>query len=43
MTPPGAIQLYQSLVGHYKTGLRENRMTGLNTLVCWYVVNYLNT
>ena len=34
MVPPGAIQLYPSLAGHYKTGLRANRMTGLDALVC---------
>jgi hypothetical protein len=34
MTPPGTIQLYPSLAGHYKTDLRANRLTGLNALVC---------
>ena len=34
ITPPGTILFYPSLVGHDKTDLRTNRLTGLNALVC---------
>ncbi len=34
MAPPGAILFYPSRIGHYKAGLRVDRVTGFDALVC---------